>query len=155
MRVERRIRGGKVGPVKSRYVRREVPLAVAMARALWRVRATVADGSPVFPAADGGPLDRGQPFRVVKVAARAWGVACAGLHTLRHTCATLAFRSGWNAKQVQMLLGHSPAFTLAMYVHLLPDDLPEPVFLDETAASLVRAYAAEELRRASPAAAVE
>jgi len=53
------------------------------------------------------------------------------LHTLRHTCATLAFKSGWNAKQVQMLLGHhSPAFTLATYVHLMPDDLPEPTFVD-------------------------
>lgn len=25
---------------------------------------------------------------------------------------------------------HSPAFTLATYVHLLPDDLPDPGFLD-------------------------
>ena len=53
----------------------------------------------------------------------------AGLHTLRHTCATTLFRHGWNAKQVQMFLGHhSPAFTLATYVHLLPNDLPEPDF---------------------------
>jgi hypothetical protein len=30
-----------------------------------------------------------------------------------------------------MWLGHhSPAFTLATYVHLLPDDLPDPAFLD-------------------------
>ncbi len=30
-----------------------------------------------------------------------------------------------------MWLGHhSPAFTLAVYVHLLPDDLPDPAFLD-------------------------
>jgi hypothetical protein len=30
-----------------------------------------------------------------------------------------------------MWLGHhSPAFTLATYVHLLPDDLPDPEFLD-------------------------
>ena len=34
------------------------------------------------------------------------GVGWAGLHTLRHTCASLLFRSGWNAKQVQMVLGH-------------------------------------------------
>jgi hypothetical protein len=28
-----------------------------------------------------------------------------------------------------MVLGHhSPAFTLATYVHLIPDDLPEPEF---------------------------
>ena len=36
-----------------------------------------------------------------------------------------------NAKQVQMWLAHhSPAFTLSVYVHLLPDDLPEPSFFD-------------------------
>ena len=37
-----------------------------------------------------------------------------------------------NAKQVQMWLGHhSPAFTLATYVHLLPADLPDAAFLDD------------------------
>lgn len=35
-----------------------------------------------------------------------------------------------------MWLGHhSPAFTLATYVHLLPEDLPDPVFLDELTGS--------------------
>ena len=54
-----------------------------------------------------------------------------GFHTFRHTCATMLFRHGLNAKQVQMWLGHhSPAFTLATYVHLLPDDLPDAGFLD-------------------------
>lgn len=58
----------------------------------------------------------------------------AGFHTLRHTCASMLFRAGWNAKQVQVVLGHhSPAFTLAMYVHLIPDDLPEPRFPDAVA----------------------
>jgi hypothetical protein len=43
----------------------------------------------------------------------------------------MLFRHGLNAKQAQMWLGHhSPAFTLATYVHLLPDDLPDPGFLD-------------------------
>jgi hypothetical protein len=50
---------------------------------------------------------------------------------MRHTCASILFRRGFNAKQVQVWLGHhSPAFTLATYVHLLPDDLPEPDFFD-------------------------
>jgi len=41
----------------------------------------------------------------------------------------MLFRAGWNAKQVQVVLGHhSPAFTLATYVHLIPEDLPEPKF---------------------------
>jgi integrase len=47
-------------------------------------------------------------------------------HTLRHTCATTLFRRGLNAKQAQLWLGHSsPSFTIATYVHLLPDDLPQ------------------------------
>ena len=55
----------------------------------------------------------------------------AGPHTFRHTCATMLFANGLNAKQVQIWLGpHSPAFTLATYVHLLPDDIPDADFLD-------------------------
>jgi integrase len=54
------------------------------------------------------------------------------LHTLRHTCATMLFRRGLNAVQVQLWLGHhSPAFTIATYVHLLPEDLPDAAFLDD------------------------
>jgi hypothetical protein len=35
-------------------------------------------------------------------------------------------------KQVQLKLGHhSPAFTLSVYVHLLPDDLADAEYLDE------------------------
>jgi integrase len=102
-----------------------------MGQALWRARGSAAEDALVFARKDGGPLDRGQVYRAVKVAAAKVGASWAGLHTLRHTCATLAFRSGWNAVQVQLLLGHhSPAFTLATYVHLLPEDLSEPSFLD-------------------------
>ena len=47
----------------------------------------------------------------------------------RHTCATELFRRGLNAKQVQVWLGHhSPAFTLATYVHMLSDELPASPF---------------------------
>ena len=54
------------------------------------------------------------------------------MKTLRHTCASILFRRGYNAKQVQVWLGHqSAALTLATYVHLLPEDLPEPDFLDD------------------------
>jgi hypothetical protein len=64
--------------------------------------------------------------RVLKPAARTAGVPWAGFHTFRHTCATTLFRRGLNAKTVQLWLGHHlPAFTLAVYVHLLSDDLPD------------------------------
>jgi hypothetical protein len=70
--------------------------------------------------------------RVLKPAARRAGVPWVGFHTFRHTCATRLFRRGLNAKQAQVWLGHhSPAFTLAVYVHLISDDLPESVFDNE------------------------
>jgi hypothetical protein len=54
-----------------------------------------------------------------------------GFHTFRHTCATLLFRNGWNAVQVQRWLGHhKPSFTLDVYIHSLPKDVAEPTFMD-------------------------
>jgi integrase len=39
------------------------------------------------------------------------------------------FVGGWNAEQVQKFLGHAdPGFTLRVYVHLLPEDLPDVPF---------------------------
>jgi hypothetical protein len=69
---------------------------------------------------------------ILKPAATAAGVGWCGFHTFRHTCATLLFRNGLNGKQVQVWLGHHvPGFALRTYVHLLPDDLVAPAFLDE------------------------
>jgi integrase-like protein len=86
----------------------------------------------VFPGRNGGPLDSSTVFRAVRNAGKRAGVPWVGPHTLRHTCGTRLFRAGLNSKQVQLWLGHhSPAFTLATYVHLLPEDLPEPVFFDK------------------------
>lgn len=134
VQVRRRFYRGSFGPPKSRYGRRDVPLTPGMARRLWQLRKAVraSDEQPVFIGRNGGPLDASTAFRVVKSAARRAGVQWAGLHTLRHTCATMLFRQGLNAVQVQLWLGHhSPAFTIATYVHLLPEDLPSPDFLDE------------------------
>jgi hypothetical protein len=42
----------------------------------------------------------------------------------------MLFERGANAVQVQRWLGHhSPAFTLSTYVHLLADDLGDPLDL--------------------------
>jgi integrase len=133
VKVRRRIYKRTVDVPKSRYGIRDVPISTAMAQELWRHRASSgapADDTPVFPSTVGTPLN-GEALlnRMLKPAARRAGVPWAGFHTLRHTCASMLFRSGWNAKQVQVVLGHhSPAFTLATYVHLIPDDLPEPRF---------------------------
>lgn len=133
VRVRRAIVDGVADVPKSAYGVRDVPLPRALADGLAARRrrgSHSGDDDPVFTSPRGGLIDpRNLLRRVVKPAAVRAGVPWAGLHTLRHTYASLLFRSGWNAKQVQMVLGHhSPAFTLAAYVHLMPDDLPEPVF---------------------------
>ena len=130
--VRRRLYRGRLDSPKSRYGRRQVPLSERLSQSLWRLRGKSADDAPVFASQTGGYLDASNvAARVLKPAARRADVPWAGFHTFRHTCATMLFRHGLNAKQAQMWLGHhSPAFTLATYVHLLPDDLPDAGFLD-------------------------
>jgi integrase len=135
LRVERRFYRGSYGPPKSRFGRREIPLSPTMARRLWvlrKERSRAADETTVFADKNGVPLDASTAFRAVKSAAVRAGVPWAGLHTLRHTCATILFARGLNAKQVQRWLGHHAAsFTLDTYIGLLNEELPEPDFFDD------------------------
>jgi len=143
--VRRRFYRGRYDAPKSRYGRRTIPLSACLAQALWRLRGTAPDEALVFVTSAGTRVEPSNLMsRVLKPAAVEAGLGewvyakgrrraevWVGFHTFRHTCATLLFRHGLNAKQVQMWLGHhSPAFTLATYVHLLPDDLPDASFLD-------------------------
>ena len=91
--VRRRLRAGKVGPLKSSYARRDVPLSVGLARALWCAKGSAPEDATVFGGESGAPLDRSYCYRVVKAAGERAGVPWVGLHTLRHTCATPARRS--------------------------------------------------------------
>jgi integrase len=152
VRVRRRFYRGTFAPPKSRHGRRDIPLSESLARELG-TRSLQADDEDalVFPSERGTVLDASNLMgRVLKPAAvnaglgewvvsggrrtaRTW----VGFHTFRHTCATMLFRSGLNAKQAQMWLGHhSPAFTLGTYVHLLPDDLPDVSVLDRLAGNV-------------------
>ncbi|MBV8080917.1 MAG: tyrosine-type recombinase/integrase, partial [Actinobacteria bacterium] len=95
-------------------------------RRLWTLRGSNTDAEAlIFGGQHGKPVDVTNLYnRVFKPAARRAGVPWATFHTLRHTCATLLFRSGKNPKQVQAWLGHHAAsFTMDTYVHLLPDDV--------------------------------
>jgi integrase len=135
LHVTRRFYKGAFAPPKSKFGKRAIPLAPALARDLWawrKVTEYAADDDLVFPNRQGLPLDRTFLFnRVLKPAARTAGVPWAGFHTLRHTCATMLLRGGLSPKQAQIWLGHhSPAFTLAVYVHLLPEDVPALDVLD-------------------------
>jgi len=133
--VRRRWFRGRFGPPKSAYGVRSIPLSAGMVESLEARRneaGAVTEGALVWTNRDGRILDPSNLLeRVLKPAARAAGVPWASWHTLRHTCGSLLFRHGANAKQVQHWLGHhSPAFTLAVYVHLLSEDAPAADFLD-------------------------
>jgi integrase len=127
VRVRQRYRRGRVGPIKTRYARRDVPLASDLVDELRALR--VAADAPVFTSSTGGRLDRDNMLaRVIKPAAQELDASWVGWHTFRHTCASILFAEGRNAVQVQRWLGHhSPSFTLDTYVHLLEEDLGAPL----------------------------
>lgn len=156
VKIRRRHYRGTIGPPKSKYGRRTLRLPDDLARALWqhRKRTHAGDADLVFTLRNGARVDPSNLMsRVLKPAARRAGVGgWVGFHTFRHTCATLLFTAAkWNPKQVQLYLGHhSAAFTVDTYIHLLPDDVPEPPMLS-TVSELADDQALEE---ASEAAAV-
>jgi len=135
-RIRRAIVRGRIGPPKSRHGRRDIPLPPSLVielRAWKRDTEWPGDDDLVFPSTAGNPRSRGNMWsRVLAPAAEEAGVPWIGFHTFRHTRATLMFAAGANAVQVQRMLGHhSPSFTLATYVHLLPEDRFPAMDLDD------------------------
>lgn len=135
VKVRRALVRSTMGPPKSKHGRRDVPISATLVDALRAQRAATGGGEVdlVFTAGNGAPLNQGNLRR--RVLAPAAEEACLwrgfGFHAFRHTCASLLFAEGRNAVQVQRWLGHhSPSFTLAVYVHLLPDDVPAPLDIE-------------------------
>ncbi|MGK2936923.1 MAG: tyrosine-type recombinase/integrase [Solirubrobacteraceae bacterium] len=134
VKVRRACVWGVMGPPKSKYGRREVPIGhdlVTALRAAHKATEWHEDTDPVFPGHTGGVLGYDNTLRrALRPTAEEAGVPWVGFHSFRHTAATRLFAAGRNAVQVQRWLGHhSPAFTLSLYVHLLDGDLGEPVDL--------------------------
>src|SRR3954451_5105794 len=137
VKVRRAIVKGVMGPPKSKHGRREVPLSAELVTGLRAHRAASewpGTADLVFPALGGGVTDQSNLRRRAMVpAAQEAGVPWIGFHTFRHTCASMLFDRARSAKQVQRWLGHhSPAYTLATYVHLLDDELGDPLELPLT-----------------------
>lgn len=136
VRVRRALVRGRIGPPKSSYGRREVPLPPALVDTLRAHHSSSewpGEEDLVFPSLTGTALNASNVFgRVLRPAAQEAGAPWAGFHTFRHTCAALLFDRGLNVKQVQRWLGHhSPSFTLDTYVHLLDERLAAPLELDQ------------------------
>jgi integrase len=125
-----------MGPPKSRHGRREVPLDAELVldlRAARRDSEWPGEDDLVFPAVNGEALIQSNLYRdALKTPREDADLTWVGFHTFRHTCASMLFSQGRNAVQVQRWLGHhSPAFTLATYVHLLDGDVGEPLTIPQ------------------------
>ncbi len=134
VKIRRAIVRGRVQPPKSKHGRREIPLDHALVSVLRRHRASTEwprDEDLVFPTLAGTPFEpRNLRRRALAPVAEEVGAPWAGFHAFRHTCASMLFERGANAKQVQRWLGHhSASFTIDTYIHLLSDDLGGPLEL--------------------------
>jgi integrase len=80
------------------------------------------DSGYVFTDAAGLPLDPNLMTRAFKKMVTRAGLPKLTIHGLRHTCATILMEKGISPKVVSERLGHaSPAITMDIYSHVLPD----------------------------------
>lgn len=135
VKIRRAFVRGRFEPPKSRHGRRDIPLSSAVVDVLRQHRKRTewpGDDDLAFPSLTGTPLsDTNLRRRVLRPIVEEVGADWASFHTFRHTCASILFERGANAKQVQRWLGHhSAAFTLDTYIHLLDDGVGEALDLD-------------------------
>jgi integrase len=82
----------------------------------------VLDAGFVFTTEFGEPCDPRNAFRALRAAATKAGLPHAGLHTLRHSAASVMLTRGVPLKVVSDILGHSSiAITGDIYGHVSPD----------------------------------
>jgi integrase len=136
--VSRRLYEGELDAPKSKHGVRQVPLSPGLAQRLWTTLATQDDDAVVFVDACGVPVRRTHLYRVVRAAGERAGIEWpVGLHTFRHSCASIMFRRGVPKEAIRKLLGHhSWDFTAGTYLHLEDDDLPDGAIVGDLTASL-------------------
>jgi integrase len=131
VKVRRGIVRGTVGAPKSKYGKRVVPLPLSLTQALRERR-----GGPLrLPDALVLPYTTDSVRRYARGVLDSHGYPWAGLHTFRHTFASLHIAQGTNLVALSRVMGHhSAAFTLKTYGHLLEGD-------EAPALEIGRAYA--------------
>jgi integrase len=79
---------------------------------------------------------RSKLYAVVRAAGERAGIEWPlGLHTFRHSCASIMFRRGVSKEAIRRLLGHhSWDFTAGTYLHLDDDDLPDGAIVGDLVA---------------------
>jgi integrase len=118
----------RLGSPKSKAGNRDVPMSPMVAATLrrWRLCCPKSEAELVFPTSRGGIITHSGMHRI-------WHNLLdeAGLpkryrfHDLLHVCASLLIEQGWQAKQIQVVMGHANiSMTLGVYGHLwaTPED---------------------------------
>lgn len=120
VRIVKRLYQGELDAPKSRHGLREVPLSHGLANELKARLDGAPDEALLFPAPDGGFVDRTRLYRRVRAAGVRAGVEWpVGLHTFRHSVASIMWRRGVDEERIRRVLGHhSWEFTSSTYVHL-------------------------------------
>jgi integrase len=134
LRVRRAIVGGIVGAPKSRHGARTIPLSDNLAERLRAQRPSDAQAEDlVFLNGNRRALKPDNlRNRVLAPAAKRAGVSGIGLHTLRHTCASLLIEEGASPLRLQRWMGHhSAGYTLETYGHLIDDELGSALELED------------------------
>lgn len=124
LRVRRSLYAGEVTPTKTTNSERAVDVPAVVLDALRRHRAVTPPAGEdgfIFRTSTGQPIDPnswyGRTFEPLRE--RAGLRSSIGLHSLRHTFASLLIRNGENPKYVSAQLGHSStSFTMDTYGHL-------------------------------------
>ncbi len=139
--VSRRIVDGELDAPKTSHGVRRVPLSPGLARELWKRLATADCDALVFATPAGGTLDRSRLYAAARTAGKRAGIEWpVGLHTFRHSCASIMFRRGVPKEAIRRLLGHhSWDFTAGTYLHLDDDDLPDGSVVGDLVASVASA----------------
>jgi integrase len=129
--VRRSIVDGVIGPPKSRYGFRRIPLSHQLARRLGALRKDATEENLVFRGPRGVAVNPNNArYRVLAPALKRAGLPQVGFHALRHTCASLLIERGLSPLRLQHWMGHhSSAYTLDIYGHLIDAELPPPLDL--------------------------
>jgi integrase len=123
---------GEAGACKSSAGFRDVPLAPMALNVLktWRLACGNTDGKALVFHIDGRALRKDEIHRACwRPLAEVAGLVDEGeelpryrFHDLRHVAASLLIETGWNAKRIQTVMGHSSIqMTFDLYGHLWQD----------------------------------
>lgn len=121
-------RYNEMGAPKSRAGIRTIPMAPSVLSTLqeWRQRCPKGELNLVFPNGAGNVEGHAniyhrmfKPLMISCDLVDADGKPLFGFHSFRHAAASLFIEQGWNAKRIQVLLGHSSVnMTFDVYGHL-------------------------------------